>query len=181
MQWNLNRLCWSRGQKTHLAHRGTMQSFNSHKSTTRSGTDLLFSSHGLPKCLLWAGYRGGLSKVLYANELLINYLLNFPSQGGRGLEHCRAAPRPVSSCLPSIKASLPGDWFRRLVAPQANAKVIYLSWGVYMRPGGNISHCLPKWDTTSKQRRMGGASVIIWHMLNGSLRMMYPVPALMNL
>ena len=118
----------------------------------------------------------------YANELLINYLLNFPSQGGRGLEHCSTAPHPVSSCLPSIKASLPGDWFRRLVAPQANAKVIYLSWGVYMRPGGNISHCLPKWDTTSKQRHMGGAYVIIWHMLNGSLRMIYPVLALsMNL
>lgn len=31
---------------------------------------------------------------------------------------------------PNIKASLPDDWFRQLIAPQANAKIIYLLWGV---------------------------------------------------
>lgn len=130
---------WSWGQQTHLAH-GPWCSLNKNKPTTRSGTDLLFSSHGLPKCLLWAGYKGGLSKALYANELLINYLLNFPSQGGRRLEHCSMAPRPLSGCLLSIKARLPGDWFRRLAELQANAKIIYLSWGAWMGARGNRSH-----------------------------------------
>lgn len=126
--WKLFNRTFTRSFWSHLAHKSWCSLvLHTLKPTSRSGTDLLFSSHGLSKCLLWAVYRAGLCKALYANELLINYLLNLPSQGGRRLEDCSAAPCPLSSCLPSIKASLPGDWFRRLVAPQANAKIIYLS------------------------------------------------------
>lgn len=133
-----------------------MQSSN--KFTTRSGTDLLFSSQGLSKYLLWARYVVDWARrCMLMDFWLTTFLIFLHKEGGNWSivvwHHVHT---------PNIKASLPDDWFRQLITPQANAKIIYLLWGVCVCVWG-------WWDSTSKQRHMGGAYVIIGHMLNGKL------------
>lgn len=136
----LKRFSWSWGQKTHLAHR-VWCSLLIETSSQPEVVQTCYSTHGVCLSVYYeGGVWGGLSKALYANELLINYLLNFPSRGGRRLEYCSIVLCPLSSCLPSIKASLSGDWLRWLISLQANAEIIYLLWDVCMTPGGNICH-----------------------------------------
>ena len=70
--------------------------------------------------------RSGLRKALYANEFVINYLLNFLSQGGRGLKYGGTALHPRSSCLSGIKVIPSDDGFGQLMAQHPNDKVISL-------------------------------------------------------
>lgn len=157
---------WSRGQKTHLAHMAACL------IPTCWESKVLWICYFPHMACRHVYYEPGTGVNWAKCHMLMNFwlttfLISLHKEVGRWSVHGSTAPKPLSSCMPSITDHLPADWFRQLIALQANAKIICL-WVVCVCVCKSaLSHCQSLHDTMSKQRHMGRTNVIIEHMMNG--------------